>query len=86
MGGVEPSDTKMFASLGERAHTFSELNITFNNHNYGLKPETFFTDEGLGNFFRPTAVSYDDNGDPFVATMEAYDYPFYAVEFHPEVP
>lgn len=34
--------------------------------------------------FKPTSVSYDAKGVQFVASMEAIDYPFYGLQFHPE--
>lgn len=34
--------------------------------------------------FKPTSLSYSEDGRPFVASMEAYDYPFFGVQFHPE--
>ena len=34
--------------------------------------------------FTPTAISYDNQGVPFVASMESKDYPFFATQYHPE--
>ena len=34
--------------------------------------------------FTPTAISYDNDGKAFVASMEAKAYPFFATQFHPE--
>ena len=34
--------------------------------------------------FEATSVSYDNNGKVFVASMEAYKYPFYGIQWHPE--
>lgn len=42
------------------------------------------TASSLNNFYRPLATSTDDDGLEFVATIEAIDYPFWGVQFHPE--
>jgi gamma-glutamyl hydrolase len=34
--------------------------------------------------FTITAISHDNDGKPFVASMEARDYPFFATQYHPE--
>lgn len=65
--------------------TLNNQNITFNFHHACL------TDEGLkrGNldtFYQPLAYSEDREGVRFIAIMEAYNYPFYGVQFHPEKP
>ena len=68
---VDPKDTKMFSILGEDANTFVNYNITYNHHSWGVSPEKFETDEGLKSVFYPTSISYDNNGKPFVASMES---------------
>ena len=81
-----PEMTKMFSPLGEAAYVFEDNNLLYNNHKYGLDPKLFRTDEGLKAFFKATSVSWDDTGKPYVATMEAHDYPIYGIQFHPEKP
>lgn len=75
---VDPKTTKMFKILGTDANTFENYNITYNHHSWGVSPDRFKTDEGLSSVFYPTSVSYDNNGKPFVASMESKDYPFFA--------
>ena len=58
---VDPSDTKMFSPLEDDAHIFEDLAITYNHHNWGVDPNKFKTDQGLGSMFRPTSISYDNN-------------------------
>ena len=59
--------------------------MTYNSHYNGISLETFTSDAGIGGMFKPTSTSYDpESGDSFVATMEAFDYPFYGTQFHPE--
>lgn len=62
-----------------------EGNLTYNFHHFcfddqGLKKA------GLENFYHPLAYSYDKNGQKFITIFEAYKYPFYGVQFHPEKP
>jgi hypothetical protein len=41
----------------------------------------------LSSFYRLTSISYTPvEGNPFTSSMEAYDYPFMATQFHPEKP
>ncbi len=34
--------------------------------------------------FTATSISHTDRNEPFVATMESPNYPFFGVAFHPE--
>ena len=69
----------MFSPLEDDAHIYEELAITYNHHSWGVSLDKFKTDEGLGNMFRPTSISYDNNGKAFVSSMEAFNYPFFGV-------
>ena len=51
----------MFSPLEDDAHIFEDLAITYNHHNWGIDPNKFKTDQGLGSMFRPTSISYDNN-------------------------
>lgn len=57
--------------------------VTANFHHYCITPKNF-TDYGVDKIFRPLAYSSDKRGIEYVAMAEARDYPFYAVQFHPE--
>lgn len=74
---VNASSTRMFGPLGPLAQTLAEKNLTYNHHHSGVTPDKFESDEDLKAMFKPTSVSYDNKGQVFVASMEAYDYPFY---------
>lgn len=82
---VDPSESTMFADLGEDAWKFETTAMTLNSHMWGINPDSYTTDESLSKFYRLTSVSYEpDTGRPFAASMEAYNYPFFATQFHPE--
>jgi carbamoylphosphate synthase small subunit len=76
----------MFGDLGVKANGFHEYAVALNSHSFGLSPDKFKTDAGLSSIYHPTSLSYtpDSANLPFVATMESYDYPFFATQFHPE--
>lgn len=38
----------------------------------------------MNSFFDVTAMSYDNNGTPFVSTLEGKQFPVYVNQFHPE--
>jgi len=63
---------------------FQYENITVNNHNYGVDPKSFQTNEYLLNNFTVLATNLDSNGDPFVALVEGLGFPVYGNQFHPE--
>ena len=48
-----------------------------------VTPESF-TATGLDKFYDINAISKDDDGVAFVASMEAKNYPFWGIQFHPE--
>lgn len=63
----------------------SDMNVTFNAHQRCVT-DTSLGQAGLANFYRPLGYSWDKNGLKFVAIMEAVEYPFFGVQFHPEKP
>ena len=84
---IDGVEAKLFDGLGNQKHLFEEFPVTQNFHQWAIKPEQFEIDEGLSSMFYPTSISYTtDTHEPFVATMESKNYPFYAVQFHPEKP
>jgi gamma-glutamyl hydrolase len=80
----DPKNTRLFAPMGDEAKIFAEKAITYNHHSWGVAPNRFLTDRGLASIFKPTAISYDNQGRSFVAAMESLKYPFFGVQFHPE--
>jgi gamma-glutamyl hydrolase len=61
-------------------------NVTVNLHHDGVPPETFSSDHKLSKFFRVISTNRDRKEHPFVSTIEAFDFPVYAVQWHPERP
>ena len=57
---------------------------TMNNHKMGITPYKFKQHKGISDFYKIVSINHDRKGRPFVSTMEAYHYPFYGVQWHPE--
>lgn len=74
----------MFSGLTNPTYYTSQA-LTWNLHYYGIDSSKFSSDAGLAATFKPTTYSYDTSGNAFVATMEAYSYPFMGAQFHPEI-
>jgi gamma-glutamyl hydrolase len=59
-------------------------NSTLHNHNYGMTPTKFNKFNKLTKFYNIIATSKDRDNKEFISIIEAYKYPFYGVQFHPE--
>ncbi|CAL9708002.1 unnamed protein product [Knipowitschia caucasica] len=59
--------------------------LTGNFHHYGLTIQNFTENVKLNNFFTILSTNIADNGAHFVSTIEGKKYPFYGVQWHPEV-
>lgn len=62
----------------------SSQNVTMNNHHYGIYTPHFKSTEALSSFFDLLSVNKDRTGDEFVSTIEAFKYPIYGTQWHPE--
>eukprot|EP00118_Oscarella_pearsei_P025896 m.308990 g.308990 ORF g.308990 m.308990 type:complete len:312 (+) comp45233_c0_seq1:73-1008(+) len=62
----------------------SEEPVTMNNHQEGVDPEVFSVTSALTSFFQVLSVNKDRKGKSFVSTFEAYHYPIYGTQWHPE--
>jgi len=68
----------------ELINIFSQQAVTMNNHVEGVNPATYNTNQKLSSFFRAISWSTDRNKKPFVSTVESFNYPIYAYQWHPE--
>ncbi|MBN3309688.1 GGH hydrolase, partial [Amia calva] len=57
--------------------------ITENSHRWSLSLETYNKNEKLKNFYNILTTNIDKKLE-FVSTMEAYEFPIYATQWHPE--
>ncbi|KAF0687675.1 Aste57867_20659 [Aphanomyces stellatus] len=58
--------------------------ITDNFHHFGILLDHFQATDSISSFFKPLATSQDRQGQTYVAAMEAFKWPVYGVQFHPE--
>ncbi|XP_031439903.1 gamma-glutamyl hydrolase-like [Clupea harengus] len=58
-------------------------NITVNFHKWSISMENFTKSEELKKFYKILSTNTDGNIE-FISTMEAYDYPVYGTQWHPE--
>jgi len=68
-------------------HIFQSLlkyNVTANFHTSCLTPQNFTATKALNTFYRPISTNLDMKGKRFISMIEAYDYPIYGSQFHPE--
>lgn len=62
----------------------SSENVTLNNHHYGIYPDHLAATPSLSSFYNVLSTNKDRNGVPFVSTIEAFKYPIYGSQWHPE--
>lgn len=57
--------------------------LTENSHKWSLAVKTYNTNEKLKKFYKVLSTNTDGKTE-FVSTMEAYNYPIYGTQWHPE--
>ncbi|CAH1794487.1 unnamed protein product [Owenia fusiformis] len=78
-------DSRLFHGIdGNILRILTETNSTANFHQYCLTPKNFNENSKLKQFYRVMSTDVDENGLEYISTMEAYQYPFYGVQWHPE--
>ncbi|XP_068578420.1 zgc:171566 isoform X2 [Cebidichthys violaceus] len=63
--------------------SLAEENITSNFHKWSLSMQNYSQNTKLKRFYKVLSTNNDGKKE-FISTMEAYRYPFYAVQWHPE--
>lgn len=63
--------------------SLSQENITSNFHSWSLSMQNFSRNAKLKRFYKILSTNTDGKKE-FISTMEAFRYPFYAVQWHPE--
>jgi gamma-glutamyl hydrolase len=67
-------------------HDMATQAVTLNYHHLGVSHKTYKKFPKIDQFFRILATNKDQKGVEFISIVEAKDYPFYGVQFHPEWP
>uniref|UniRef100_A0A9J8CIA3 folate gamma-glutamyl hydrolase n=1 Tax=Cyprinus carpio carpio TaxID=630221 RepID=A0A9J8CIA3_CYPCA len=83
---LKASSSRMFTNFpSDIRKALSQEPLTGNFHHYGVTKEAFMGNEKLSGFFSVLSTNIAQNGLEFVSTMEGRKYPFYGVQWHPEV-
>ncbi|KNC85056.1 hypothetical protein SARC_02749 [Sphaeroforma arctica JP610] len=82
----ETQDSRLLGQNAPKLVTdhFYNTPSTANFHYDGITMENYAKNEHLNEFYRVVSTNHDLKGRPFVSTVEAYDYPFYGLQWHPE--
>ncbi|XP_063062669.1 gamma-glutamyl hydrolase-like [Engraulis encrasicolus] len=81
----DSANSKLFKDFPEDVMTsLATENITVNFHKWSISTENFTKSEELRTFYKILSTNVDDGNIEFISTMEAYDYPIYGVQWHPE--
>ena len=81
----EATSSRLFSSApAEVMNILGKENVTMNNHHYGIFPTHFNEIDSLKSFYNVLSTNKDRAGVEFVSTMEAYKYPIYGSQWHPE--
>ncbi|KAK5871009.1 hypothetical protein PBY51_003912 [Eleginops maclovinus] len=82
----EADSSRMFEGFPkELMEALTKEPITGNFHHYGLPVKTFHANKALHSFFSLLSTNVAENGVHFASTIEGKRYPFYGVQWHPEV-
>uniref|UniRef100_A0A8C3PN03 folate gamma-glutamyl hydrolase n=1 Tax=Calidris pygmaea TaxID=425635 RepID=A0A8C3PN03_9CHAR len=77
-------NSRLFRNFpGDVLHAFATEPLTSNFHKWSLSMENFTKNEKLRNFYNVLTTNTDGEVE-FISTMEAYEYPIYGVQWHPE--
>ncbi|XP_078136573.1 gamma-glutamyl hydrolase isoform X2 [Sander vitreus] len=80
----ETKDSRMFKGFpAELMEDLANEPLTENSHKWSLAVLTLNTNEELKKFYKVLSTNTDGKTE-FVSTMEAYDYPIYGSQWHPE--
>lgn len=79
------ASSRLFSSASEATmNILATENVTMNNHHYGIFTEHFETTPSVADFYNVLSTNEDRNGVSFISTMEAFKYPIYGTQWHPE--
>ncbi|XP_051757273.1 gamma-glutamyl hydrolase [Ctenopharyngodon idella] len=77
-------DSRLFKDFPEDLmESLASDPLTENSHQWSVTTENFTKSKKLKNFYRVLSTNTDGQNE-FVSTMEAYDFPIYATQWHPE--
>jgi gamma-glutamyl hydrolase len=79
------ASSRLFSKAPENVYKILESqNVTMNNHHYGIYTEHFKETPSLSGFYNLLSTNSDRKGVNFASTIEAFKYPIYGSQWHPE--
>jgi gamma-glutamyl hydrolase len=84
---VKREDSRFLSAMSSHALDYSEkVKSTYNYHEYMTNPEKFAANNNLSKTYKIISLSNSmKDSFSFVSMIEGIHYPFYAVQFHPEL-
>ncbi|KAF7660102.1 hypothetical protein LDENG_00288160 [Lucifuga dentata] len=80
----ETKQSRMFKGFpAELMGALASEPLTVNSHKWSLRLQTFDKNEELKKFYKVLSTNTDGKTE-FVSTVEAYKFPIYATQWHPE--
>ncbi|KAL7876195.1 hypothetical protein AOLI_G00111580 [Acnodon oligacanthus] len=80
----ESKDSRMFKDFPDDLMTsLAKEPLTENSHQWSITTESFNESKKLKKFYRILSTNTDGQKE-FVSTVEAYDFPIYGTQWHPE--
>ncbi|MEE6463890.1 hypothetical protein FKM82_006091 [Ascaphus truei] len=81
---VAASQSKLFRNIPlQLFNDLSSKPLTANFHHWSLSLQNFTANKKLSSFYNVLTTNSDGQVE-FISTFEAYKYPFYGVQWHPE--
>ncbi|KAK1173881.1 gamma-glutamyl hydrolase isoform X1 [Acipenser oxyrinchus oxyrinchus] len=79
----DAKDSRLFKNVPEDVlKALATEPITANSHHWSVSVKSFYMNDKLRNFYRVLTTNKVDL--EFISTMEAYKYPIYGTQWHPE--
>ena len=77
--------SKMFADFDDKLlEEMSKKEIAFHYHSFGVSVNDYLNLHSLLYFYKVISTDVTNDGKPFVTAIEAYDYPIFGLQYHPE--
>lgn len=81
----EARSSRIFGSMSADVYNWLATKpLTMNSHENGITTKHFAQSRKVSSFYKALATNVDRNGVEFISAFEAYNYPIYGVQFHPE--
>jgi len=82
---TDPRETQLLKNVSsDFLQRLQREECTLNNHKMGLSTKTFMNNPRVSKLFRIVSASKDRIGQEYVSIIEAFKYPFYGFQWHPE--